>query len=82
MGSCFSGLLDGSDLLAMLLEWCVGDGLFVVVWLARLGEVGLLVATTFSSGVGLVLVSFVDGRMSCCRWCEIEGIFLGSACAS
>ena len=56
MGPCFSGLLDGGALLAMLSGWCVGDSLVVVVWLARLGEVGWLVAITFSSGVGLGLV--------------------------
>ena len=36
----FGGLMDGSALLAMLLGWCVGGGLFGVVWFGRLGEVG------------------------------------------
>ncbi len=47
----------------MLLEWRLGDGSFGVVWLDWLGEVGWLVVVTFSSGVGLGLVGFVDGRM-------------------
>jgi hypothetical protein len=63
MGHYFSGLLDGSDLVAMLLGWCVGDGLFGGVWFDRLGEVGWLVAVTFSGDIGLGLVGFVDGGM-------------------
>jgi len=36
----------------ILLGWCVVDDLVVVVWLARLGEIGWLAVMTFSSGVG------------------------------
>ncbi len=54
MGPCFRGLLDGSYLVAMLSGWCVGDGLFGVVWFDRLGEFGWLVAVTFA--VSLVWV--------------------------
>jgi len=60
MGPCFSGLLDASDLVAMLLGWCLGNGSFGVVWLDRLGKVGWMVVGRFSSGVGLELVGFVD----------------------
>jgi len=59
----FGGLLDKSALLAMLLGWYVGGGLFGGVWLGRLEEVGCLVSMALSRGVDLCMVGVMDGRM-------------------